>query len=227
MLLFASLSYAASTEFQLRNGDLLFQDLNCGEFCDSVDSVTYGYDNSYISHVAMVVNGDESNVLLVEAVSNGVTIVKLHDFLARTEDAEHHSRTMVGRINSLQYQNLIPEAINYSKNQIGKPYNNSFINANESAFYCSELIVSAFYHANHNQNVFHYNHMNFTNGISESITLLWQKYYANLHMSAPQGMIGTNPGMMSRESFITIVHYYGDLRRHDVASNNLLSAKEN
>jgi hypothetical protein len=61
--------------------------------------------------------------------------------------------------------------------------------------------------------------MNFTNGTSESITHLWQRYYDNLHMSAPQGMIGTNPGMMSRESFITIVHYYGDLRQHGVELN--------
>lgn len=210
----SSLCYAASPAFHLQNGDLLFQDLNCGEFCDSIDSVTYGYGNSYVSHVAMVIDSSESHPQVIEAGSRGVIITSLNQFLAQSLDESNHPRVMVGRINSV-YQPLIESALHYSIAQLGKPYNSSFIAANGKAFYCSELIDNAFSYANHGIRIFRLNKMDFTDGKSSQILPLWQQYYQSLHVTPPQGFPGTNPGMMSRESFITIVHYYGKLRTHN------------
>lgn len=209
-----SICYAGSPSFNLHRGDLLFQDLNCGEFCDSIDSVTYGYGSSYVSHVALVINSNESQPQVIEAISKGVTITPLNTFLARSHDENGNPRVMVGRLNE-HYQPLIESALNYSQQQIAKSYNASFIAANGNAFYCSELVDLAFESANHGMRIFHLNKMDFTDGKSTQISPLWQKYYQALQVAAPQGYPGTNPGMMSRESFISIIHYYGKLRTHE------------
>lgn len=206
-------SVALADSFQLESGDLLFQDLNCGKFCDSVDSVTYGYNNSYVSHVAMVINSTESAVQVIEAGSNGVVITPLNKFLTRSLDSHHHPRVMVGRLKPA-YQYLIPIAIKDAKQQLGKPYNDSFIPAHGKSFYCSELIADSFQEANHQQVFFHSQPMNFADNHGQ-ILPLWRSYYQGLKIPVPQGYPGTNPGMMSRESMLVIVHEYGQLRKHN------------
>lgn len=212
---FAQLSSAATItdNFKLQVGDLLFQDLNCGQFCDNVDSVTYGYNNSYVSHVALVINASESNPQVIEAISQGVSITPLEKFLERSLDEKHQPRVMVGRLKPI-YQKLIPTAIQIAELQVGKPYNESFVAANGQAFYCSELIDYSFQESNHSYTLFHRLPMNFTNGKSNKILPLWQNYYQNLQIHVPQGQLGTNPGAMSRESSIQIIHFYGQLREH-------------
>lgn len=199
------------SSFQLHLGDFLFQDLNCGSMCDSIDSVTYGYNQTYVSHVAMVVNLNPP--LIIEAVSNGVEITPLSRFLMRSLDSESNPRVMVGRLKS-GYRNLIPNAITTAKSQVSKPYNDSFIPAKGKSFYCSELFDYTFEKANNNQPFFHEKPMNFTNGKSSAILPLWKDYYRQLHVQVPQGVPGTNPGAMSRESMIQIVYFYGALRQH-------------
>ena len=72
-------SWATENTFQLKLGDLLFQDTNCGEFCDSINSATTGYHKAMISHVAMVVNLHPE--MIIEANTHGVSISKLNQFL--------------------------------------------------------------------------------------------------------------------------------------------------
>lgn len=201
------------TNFKLQRGDLLFQDLNCGQFCDSVDSVTYGYKNSYVSHVGLVIDASESNPQVIEAISQGVVITPLAQFLQRSLDDAQQPRVMVGRLKATE-QKLIPNAIVSAEKQLGKPYNESFVAADGQAFYCSELIDYSFQVANHNQAVFQHLPMDFTNGKSPKILALWQNYYQNLQQEVPQGQLGTNPGAMSRESNIQIIYFYGQLREH-------------
>jgi hypothetical protein len=56
---------------QLQEGDLLFQDLSCGELCDAITGVTKGINNKSFSHCAMVIK-DGENLKVVEAVGNDV-----------------------------------------------------------------------------------------------------------------------------------------------------------
>ena len=39
----------------LQDGDLLFQDLNCGELCNAIEAVTEGVNGKDFSHCAIVV----------------------------------------------------------------------------------------------------------------------------------------------------------------------------
>lgn len=202
----------AESNFYLKDGDLLFQDVNCGRFCDSIDGVTYGYGDTYVSHVAMVVNAKSQ--ILVEANTNGVHYSKLDNFLNTSKDNNGNPRVMVGRLN-IKYQNLIPSAIKFTESQIGKPYNVSFIPNNNQSFYCSELISTAFYTANGNKYIFPITPMSFSDLQTKKILPLWSEYYAKLNMLVPEGVLGTNPGALSRSGdVLSIVHYYGNLRVH-------------
>jgi hypothetical protein len=199
--------------FKLQVGDLLFQDLNCGILCDGIGEVTYGVNNSYMSHVGMIESINNGNPVVIEAIGKGVVETPIKIFLARSHDKNGKPMVVVGRVKP-QFQNLIPEAITYARIQLGKPYNDSFAPNNGTSFYCSELIYKAFTYANHNQPIFRLNIMNFADPDTKQITPAWTKYFNQIHATPPQGQIGTNPGMMSRESDIMIVYQYGKLRIH-------------
>ncbi len=212
LFLFIHEVFAANPGFQLQSGDLLFQDLNCGVLCNGISEVTEGVNHTQISHVGMVENLQGKEPLVVEAVGQGVVNTPLSTFLARSHDPEGRPMVMVERVKS-PYQALIPEAIAYAELQLGKPYNATFVPNDGQSFYCSQLIAAAFSFANHNHAIFQTNPMNFTNLKTHHITTAWQTYFGTLYAKAPQGQLGTNPGMMSRSPDLTIVYVYGKIRR--------------
>ncbi len=53
----------------LQEGDLLFQNLNCGELCDAIEAVTEGVNGKDFSHCAMVVKINDS-LKVVEAIGD-------------------------------------------------------------------------------------------------------------------------------------------------------------
>jgi uncharacterized protein YijF (DUF1287 family) len=63
-----------SDTFDLKPGDILFQDLDCGDTCDAIEAVTDGVNGSELSHIAVVshVDDDKGKVYVIESVANGV-----------------------------------------------------------------------------------------------------------------------------------------------------------
>lgn len=198
-----------SVAFHLQTGDLLFQDLNCGKFCDGINSVTIGYRDTYVAHIAIVV--ESGNTPYVIEALNGVVKTPLAKFLNRSLDENGHPRVMVGRLNP-EYRDLIPNAVKFVNKQIGKPYNASFMPNNGGSYYCSELVYKAFIERPDSLQIFHLNPMNFEDTKTHKILPIWQDYYQQLHARVPQGVLGTNPGHMSRESSLKIIYFYGKLR---------------
>lgn len=203
-----------SFAFDLQNGDILFQDTNCGSFCDAIDSVTIGYHNSYVSHAGIVIQSNE-NYYVVEAISTGVVKTPLKKFLARSLDDKQNPRVMVGRLKT-SYQYLIPSAIKFASAQLGKPYNSTFVPNSGISYYCSDLIYSAFMQSESSPSIFHKHPMSFSDAKTHKILPIWENYYKDLHAKIPQGLPGTNPGQISRESSLDIVYYYGKLRTRPV-----------
>lgn len=195
--------------FQLKPGDLLFQDLACGELCDGINSTTYGYKDTTVSHVGMVVSVTEP--MVIEAVSAGVKFTPLDTFLVRSLDKSAHPRVMVGRVDA-QTQALIPSAIKEATHYLGSPYNSTF-SPNAQGFYCSQLITRSFLEANNNKPVFALHPMNFKTDQPHEFSPAWVHYFAELKQPIPQGKPGNNPGMLSRDPKIKIVYFYGDLRQ--------------
>ena len=195
---------------QLRAGDLLFQDLDCGKLCQGIDQVTYGIGNTNISHVAMVVKSDNNKTIVIEATDNGVHETLLSKFLQRSLDNKHRPRVIVERLQS-RYQWEIPTAIKFSLQQIGKPYNDSFTPNGYQSFYCSDLIYKSFEIANPKSPIFKLHPMNFISAKTHKITRQWQSYFNQINAPIPQGKLGTNPGVMSRSKALTVIYRYGTL----------------
>lgn len=197
----------AQSKFELQNGDLLFQDLDCGGLCEAIESVTTGYKNATFSHVGIVKIGSDGNVQVLEAIGKEVHYTPLATFLNRQLDAEKKPKVAVGRFKK-EYQPLIPKAFAASEKYLGKPYDDVFALDND-AFYCSELVYFMFKDANNNEPVFALNPMTYAENGTDKIMPVWEKYFRELNARVPQNDPGLNPGGISCSNKLKIYFPYG------------------
>lgn len=191
----------------LQPGDLLFQDLDGSPLCDAIETVTDGVGGARFSHVGMVVAAG-ADAQVIEAGGGGVKLTPLPKFLARSRDDAGRPKVIVGRLDR-KYRPLIPSAIAYAQKQLGKPYDKPFV-MREDAFYCSELVYSAFAHANAGRPLFSTAPMTFKDPQTREFFPAWVDYYRGLGTPIPEGEPGLNPGGMSREPFIKIIAAFGE-----------------
>lgn len=151
--LFPNKSSSQKTE-TIQEGDLLFQDLNCGELCDAIEAVTEGVDGKDFSHCAMVVKINDT-LQVVEAIGDKVQVTSLRNFFARSGDTTTIQNITVGRVLE-KYQPLAAKAALNAKAHIGEPYDDVFL-MNNNSWYCSELLYDAFKEANDSKDFFELN----------------------------------------------------------------------
>ncbi len=187
---------------QLREGDLLFQNLNCGPLCEAIKAVTYGVNNKSFSHCAIVVKINDT-LEVIEAIGKAVQINSVHDFFARSGDTGNIKNITIARLKE-DYKKCIAKAIRFTKKQVGKPYDDEFI-LNNGAWYCSELIYEAFKYANHNKSFFLIKPMTFKDPSTKQFFPAWVEYYNKIHQQIPEGKPGINPGLISRSKKIIII----------------------
>jgi hypothetical protein len=200
--------------FQLQEGDLLFQDLDCGELCDAIEKVTTGYQGMRFSHAGIVAKGDGGHFVVIEAVSSGVRVTPLKTFLGRSFDSKHHPKVVVGRLKE-PYRHLIPSALEEAFTLTGKPYDRIFAIGND-AYYCSELIYEVFLRANANNPIFKLQPMTFKDPDTGVTLPAWEGYFSKLGVPVPEGQPGINPGAISRSPILTVVHKYGTPSRSGI-----------
>ncbi len=82
MILFFSCN---EKEFSWQQGDILFQDGDCGDFCEAIRKVTDGYKGIEFSHNGLLMqkNGEW---FVLEAIGKGVSKTPLEEFLNRHLD---------------------------------------------------------------------------------------------------------------------------------------------
>jgi hypothetical protein len=193
--------------FALREGDLLFQDIDCGPLCDAIERVTTGHRRANFSHVGIVAEDGTDNFVVIEALSTGVEVTDLQAFLDRSFDAKGRPKVVVGRLKSA-FRHLIPSALKEGFALKGKPYDKVFVISNDS-YYCSELIYEIFLRANDNNPVFTLRPMTFKDPHTGTVLPAWEDYFSELGVSIPEGRPGINPGDISCSPVLTIVHAYG------------------
>ena len=193
--------------FVLQPGDLLFQDIDCGPLCDAIETVTQGVDGAHFSHVGIVSRTVGREPLVIEAVNAGVIETPLTEFLTRSKDARGNPKVLVGRLDEA-HRPLIPEALRVAHSFLNVPYDDIYVIDN-SSFYCSEVVYEAFRQANGNKPVFVLHPMTFKDPRDGKYFPPWVEHYASLGVAIPEGEPGLNPGSISREPAVHIVHAFG------------------
>ncbi len=182
---------------KLKEGDLIFQDLDCGPLCDAIEAVTEGYQGRDFSHVGMVVKiNDELRV--VEAIGSKVQSNSIDSFFMRTPQPQKYLAMRV----IPEYENRIPKACKYAISTIGKPYDDRFIMNNDS-LYCSELVFHAF--ESKNESIFQLQPMTYKDPNTRDFFKAWTEYYKGLQSFIPEGLPGINPGLISRSPYLVVI----------------------
>jgi hypothetical protein len=187
----------AQSNIQLQDGDLIFQDMDCGPLCDAIEAVTEGYNGADFSHMGMVYHRNDT-IYIIEAAGNAVRLTPLDKFRKNT------SKPMpVGRLKP-ENNNLIPQAIAFSLRQMGVPYDEEYV-YNNGSYYCSELIYDAFLFANNNKPFFTLEPMTYKQPGTNVFFPAWVAYFKSISKNIPQGQPGCNPGGISLSDKITVV----------------------
>lgn len=181
----------------LKDGDLIFQDLDCGPLCDAIEQVTVSARGRHFSHIGLVCR-DGDSVFVLEAIGKAVRITSLEQFTNRTTNP-----MLIGRVKS-KYKGLVRPAITFARQQIGVPYDDAFIYDN-GKYYCSELIYDAFRQANHGKDFFVLQPMTFRQPGSTAFFPAWISYYEKLGVAIPEAAPGINPGGISTSDKIDIL----------------------
>jgi hypothetical protein len=184
-------------EKDLKNGDLLFQDLDCGPLCDAIEQVTISYGKRHFSHLGMVYVKHDS-IFVLEAIGNSVRLTPLAAFRART------THPMLAARVKAHYKSLVPKAISFAEHQLGVPYDDAYLYDN-GKYYCSELIYDAFKAAQNGKDFFVLQPMTFKQPGTQSFFPAWITYYRNLKIPIPEGMPGINPGGISMSPLLDIL----------------------
>ena len=190
--------------YQPQTGDLLFQDLDCGDFCDAIEKVTSGIDGKSFSHVG-IVSIENSKTFVLEAGGKGVVKTPLDTFLNRSFTPNFQSKVVVGRLKK-QYQYSIPKAIAKANSLLGKKYDNAFDISNDK-YYCSELVYRSFQDST-GKSLFNLASMTFIDPETKKTFPAWIAYFKELGIPIPEGKPGLNPGGISRSDKIEIVYRF-------------------
>jgi hypothetical protein len=197
IILFFCISFGLRAQ-NYQTGDLLFQDLDCGEICDAIEAVTQGINDQKFSHIGLVYTRNDS-VYIIEAIGNDVHLTPIVDFLERSNNPVVQARVKA------PYAKLVPNVIQFALQQQGKPYDEPFLYDN-GKYYCSELIYDAFAFANNGKPFFRLEPMTFKKPDSDTYFPVWVTYYEKLGMEIPEGKPGINPGGISRSDKIEILN---------------------
>ncbi|OHX64267.1 YiiX/YebB-like N1pC/P60 family cysteine hydrolase [Flammeovirga pacifica] len=187
-----------SFHYDLKEGDIIFQDLDCGDFCIAINKVTEGWDGRDFSHCAIVVKEADS-LLIIEAVGQGVKRTSLKDFFNKHTGKGGNVR---GRMKA-EYSDLAPLAAKNAFQYLGKSYDDVF-DINNDQYYCSELIYETYKEANNNKEIFHLYPMTYKDPDTKEYFPIWVDYFKQLNTTIPQDEPGLNPGGVSRSKYLDI-----------------------
>ncbi|MDR3350871.1 MAG: hypothetical protein LBN98_04415 [Prevotellaceae bacterium] len=191
-----------SGEAALQAGDLLFQSGKDG-LRGAIEAVTEGAGGYNFSHMAMLVPDSSGRLWVIEAAGKGVQLTPVDTFL------RSGTRVALGRVKD-EYKPLLPAAVAFALQQIGKPYDDEYIYGN-GKYYCSELIYDAFLAANNHVPFFTLAPMTFKSPATGAFLEEWVVHYQKLNRSIPEGEPGCNPGALSQSEKIEIKNF--DIRQ--------------
>jgi Permuted papain-like amidase enzyme, YaeF/YiiX, C92 family len=195
--------------YPFKTGDLLFQDVDCGSFCEAIEKVTSSYGGARFSHIGIVAKNKNGDMGVWEAVSAGVVFTPLPKFMSRALDTSGNPKVAWGRVKGLT-KSKTKIVIDYCSSKAGKPYDDLFNITNDS-YYCSELVYFAFQKA-FNKEVFSLEPMTFKDPTTKKTFSIWEGYYKDFAKPIPEGEPGLNPGGISRSKKVKIKKVFYEIK---------------
>ena len=183
------------TPYKPQDCDLIFQIAEATDFSKAITDATAHHDDIKFDHVGLIFTENGCTKVLEASAKNGVSEITLEEFIKSLP-----SGYIIKRVNcNFSSAQIIENA----KSHMGEPYDWSYLPDN-GKMYCSELIYESFIDIN-KRHIFHAHPMNFRNEKGE-MPQFWTDLFNKLGEDIPEGVIGTNPNDLSKESVMTEVY---------------------
>lgn len=188
---------------EFNNGDLLFEVGQGSRMADAIVDATARHEASGFSHVAILERIGNENFVIEATSKGGVRRITLDEYL---HEAGHDDkgRPLVA-VYRLRDGSPAAAAVERAKLHLGRPYDFAFLPDND-AYYCSELVYESYLDDN-GEHIFTARPMTFKRR-DGSYAPFWIELFDSLRMEIPEGVAGTNPEDMSKESAIEEIHRY-------------------
>lgn len=183
----------------LRTGDLLFQAGHESAMSGAITAATGDDAPIPFTHVGIAVCGDRADSVLEAISDGGVRMTALDEFLDKS--AKIADRPVVVAMR-LKDTTGTAAAVLRARRCMGQPYDYSYLPDN-GRMYCSELIWES-YRRPDSRPIFPARPMNFR-ASDGSMPHFWIELFDGLGEEIPEGMPGTNPADMSRDSALVEV----------------------
>lgn len=168
--------------FTLKEGDIIFQKLPCGNLCDAIIETTPCKVGRLFNHCGMIHFRNDS-AMVIEAHSPKVEETPFSKFIRRDKgDSIYIGRLIHGNISN---------AIQLAQTQEGKPYDGVYL-PTDSAIYCSELVWKSYLDEDQKP-IFPPTPMTFKSPKTGATYPGWTTYYQSIQKEIPEGQLGTNP----------------------------------
>lgn len=190
----------------MEHGDLVFTQIGFDN--DPIGAVTEGYRGARVNHVGVVVRNNKGYFVL-EAFPPEVRVTQVEVFLRRSEDASSLPRYITARLQPA-FRHLIPVAVAFGLERRNMPYDRLYL-TDETALYCSELLIDMFKAANNGVPFFTERPMSFRDLGTGEVLPAWVEYYERFGMDVPEGEPGSNPGDISNDPRLDIVEVVGSI----------------
>lgn len=190
--------------FQLKEGHILFQDLDKEDIDSAIEEVTKTELDYNFTHVAIVVK-DNGELKVLEAVTKGVQMTTIEEFLNRNL-INGKPKVVVGELKS-EFRFATKQAIAYGKTLVGLPYDHIYL-IGDDTYYCSELLYEMYHKVNPSGQTFQLEPMTFKDPKTNATLPFWESYYKKLNHKIPEGQPGLNPNGMSVSPNITLIYDY-------------------
>jgi hypothetical protein len=200
-------SNQSNTNFEIKQGDLLFQNTGTGEIDNAIKEVTATSFSKNYSHVGMALQKDEKWFVVEAIPKEGICLTPIVKFLNRNKNKFNKSQTTVARLDSY-YQPYISKAIEYALERLDTPYDDIFL-WDDDSYYCSELVYKMFSSQDLPKDSIPFltHPMTFNDSTGNPMPS-WATYYETRKEAIPEGIEGTNPNLMASSPHITFVHDY-------------------
>ncbi len=197
------LSACSSSEYIPHEGDLLFQVSETSPMSEAITESTAQHDSIKYDHVAIFTLHDGMPSVIEASTTHGVRRTSWADFVTSSPLVDGRPGVVVMRVH--ENPKLIQQAVSRAETHLGEPYDWSYLPDNGKT-YCSELIYESYVDAE-GKPLFRAKPMNFRNAKGE-IPLFWAELFQKLGEPIPEGVLGTNPNEMSKDSILIEAYSY-------------------